>query len=73
MITYVCNKCKKAIHIDDIEAIELEPIKSKMLFEDKEEGYEILDSDDYEYKQFEGMSKNIHLCGQCKSDFYDFI
>lgn len=37
MITYVCNKCKKAIDIDDVEAIELEPIKSKMLFE---EGYE---------------------------------
>ena len=70
MITYVCNKCKKAIHIDDIEAIELEPIKSKMLFE---EGYEMLESDDYEYKQFEGMSKNIHLCGECKKGFYDFV
>lgn len=70
MITYVCNKCKKAIHIDDIEAIELEPIKSKILFE---EGYEMLESDDYEYKQFEGMNKNIHLCGECKKGFYDFV
>lgn len=72
MITYVCNRCKKAIHIDDIEAIEIEPIKCKMLFEDDGNGYEMMDSDDYEYKQFEGMSKNIHLCGECKKDFYDF-
>ncbi|MBG9657836.1 hypothetical protein [Cytobacillus firmus] len=71
MVTYVCNKCKKAIYIDDIEAIEIEPIKYKMLFEDGVE-YEILESDDYEYKQFDN-AKKIHLCEGCKKDFYDFI
>lgn len=71
MITYVCNKCKKAIPFDDIEAIEVLPIKSKLLF--SEEEHETLDSTDYEYKEFKGMTKSIHLCGECKGGFYDYI
>lgn len=71
MVTYVCNKCKKAIHFDDIEAIDIEPIRSKMLFED--EKWEVLKANCDEYKQFKNTSENIHLCGNCKGDFYDFI
>lgn len=75
MITYCCNKCKEAIYNDDIEAIEIEPVYIRMLFPQNE-----LDKKfgaiTKGYDEFQKCSNNydyIHLCGECKRDFYDYF
>lgn len=66
MITYCCDRCKKSIEEDDIEAIEVEQMKYKMLFSRKEEE---------EFKPIRqntvSENQNHHYCGECKGCFYD--
>lgn len=65
MLTYCCDRCKRAIEEDDIEAIEVKQIKYRMLFSNKS-------------KEFKPVRQNTvnenqshHYCGECKGDFYE--
>lgn len=75
MITYVCNKCKKAIENDDIEAIEVEEPVSRMLFPQNEEDKKFrIVSKAYNYyaNKVKGY-EYLHFCGECKHGFYDYL
>lgn len=67
MIAYICNKCKKIIEEDDIEAIEVKAIESRMLFSTEKEDFKLTKINEFNENQ------NLHYCGECKGDFYDLI
>jgi len=68
LVTYCCDRCKKAIEEDDIEAIEVEQMKYRMLL------FHHLKEDD-EFKPVRqntvNENQNHHYCGECKGDFYE--
>lgn len=67
MITYCCDRCKKAIEEDDIEAIEVKQIKYRMLFSNKSKEFKPVRQNTVNENQ------NHHYCGECKGDFYELI
>lgn len=67
MVTFCCNRCKKAIDEDDIEAIEVRTIYSRMLFPIEKEEFDITK------KNSLNKNQNLHYCGECKEHFYDLI
>ncbi len=67
MIAYICNKCKKIIEEDDIEAIEVKAIESRMLFSTEKEDFKLTKINEFNENQ------NLHYCGDCKHDFYDYL
>ncbi len=75
MVTYCCNKCKKAIYSDDIEAIEIEAVYIRMLFPQTEidNKFRIIAKGYEEFKKCTNDYEFIHLCGECKGSFYDYV
>lgn len=65
LVTYCCDRCKKAIEEDDIEAIEVMQMKSRMLFSQKQEEFRPIRNNNVNENQ------NHHYCGECKGDFYE--
>lgn len=67
MITYVCNKCKQAIDFDDIETIEIEPIRYRMLF--GKEDWGVLKANSDVYKNLKTQVKIYTYAENVKLDF----
>jgi len=65
LVTYCCDRCKKAIEEDDIEAIEVKQIKYRMLFSNKNKEFKPVRQNTVNENQ------NHHYCGECKGDFYE--
>jgi len=65
LITYCCDRCKKVIEEDDIEAIEVKQMEYRMLFSLKKEDFKPIRQNTV------SENKNHHYCGECKGYFYD--
>lgn len=65
LITFCCDRCKKAIEEDDVEAIEVKQMKSRMLFSKNKEEFKPIRNNNVNENQ------NHHYCGECKGDFYE--
>lgn len=65
MVTYCCDRCKKAIEEDDVEAVEVRQMAYKMLFSLKDEEFKPIRQNPVNENQ------NHHYCGECKGDFYE--
>lgn len=65
LITYCCDRCKKAIEEDDIEAIEVKQIESRMLYGVKKQSFKPV------RKNTVNENQNHHYCGECKGGFYE--
>ena len=64
---FICNRCKKAIEEDDIEAIEILAPQQRALFPYGKEKFVPSARNEHDENQ------NIHFCGECKTAFYDLI
>lgn len=64
---YCCDRCKKLIDEDDIEAIEVKQVFMRQLFHRKDDSYRPVTRNDFDENQ------NQHYCGNCKGDFYDWF